>query len=304
MTDSLRGQIAVVTGADSGIGRSAAEMLLRAGASVTMICGNRRTGELALVEMREAVSALGASPGALPSQSLGARVSLELADLSRQDDVRLVAGRIAARLRAIDILVNNAGIYPARRALSADGFELTFATNYLSHFLLTRLLLERLVAGRGRIVNVSSRVHGRGALRRASLEDIARGRVWTGRLQAYADSKLANLLFTVESVRRWRDQGISANALHPGVLPTGIWRNTPRAARLFVRAFPWIMKSADAGGEAVMNLVGDPSGDGVTGRYFNVRVEEAPSPKALDEPLAHELWQRSLMWTGGRADGI
>ena len=105
-------------------------------------------------------------------------------------------------------------------------------------------------------------------------------------------------------MRRWRDQGISANALHPGVLSTGIWKNTPRAACLFVRAFPWIMKPADAGGEAVMNLVGDPSGDGVTGRYFNVRVEEAPSPKALDEPLAHELWERSLVWTEDRMDGV
>ena len=304
MTNSLCGQVAVVTGADSGIGRSAAEMLLRAGASVTMICRDRKTGELAQAEMRDAVSAPGASSGGLPSQSPDHRASLELADLSRQDDVRLVAGRIAVRHPEIDILVNNAGIYPARRALSADGFELTFATNYLSHFLLPRLLLERLEAGRGRIVNVSSREHSRGALRRASLEDIARGRAWRGRLQAYSDSKLANVLFTSESARRWGEQGITANALHPGVLSTGIWRNTPLAVRLLVRPFTWIMKTAEVGGAAVMNLVGDPSGDGVSGRYFNVQVEEAPSPQARDEALAQELWERSLTWTEGRVEGV
>lgn len=295
--EGLRGQVAVVTGADSGIGRSTTEMLLRAGAHVTMICLSRRDGERAQAELRDAAAE--GFPGGVASKPTEPRVALEVANLSRQGDVRLVADRIAARVPAIDILVNSAGIYPARRILSTDGFEETFATNHLGHFLLTRLLLARLEAGRGHIVNVSSRVHRGGALRRATLEDIARGRAWKGELQAYMDSKLANILFTFESVRRWGARGISANALHPGVLWTGIWKTSPLVVRLIVRPFAWAMKKPDVGGAAVMNLVGNPSRDGVSGRYFNGQQEAEPSEPAQDTALAHELWERSVEWTEG-----
>lgn len=304
MNRPLAGQTAVVTGGNSGVGRSATEMLLRAGADVTMVCRSRERGERALAEMRDAGIAGGAAEGAEDpnARETGDAVGrpglvLELADLSRQADVRAAAGRIATRLPAIDILVNNAGISSARRTLSADGYELTFATNHIGHFLLTHLLLERLGTGRGRIVNVSSRGHRRGDLRRADLDDIARGRAWNGPLQAYADSKLANILFTFESVRRWGGRGITANAVHPGVLATDIWNKTPWIARLLIRPFTWFMDRPEVGGGAVMNLVGDPAGDTVTGRYFNMNDEETPSAQARDEALAGKLWERSCEWT-------
>ena len=208
---------------------------------------------------------------------------------------------MAARLPAIDILVNNAGVTRPRCEHSPEGFELTFATNHLGHFLLTRLLLlrDRLEAGRGRIVNVSSRGHRSGDLRRAGLEDIARGRAWQGALQAYADSKLANVLFTAETARRWGDRGITANAMHPGVLATEIWKKTSLAARLLMLPFTWFMAGPDVGGKAVMNLVGGPFRDDVTGRYFHVLRDESPSAQARDEALARELWERSVEWTRG-----
>lgn len=284
---SLKGQVALVTGANSGVGRSAAEMLLDAGAHVTMVCRSRERGERALSELREA------APDGEP------QVDLELANLSRLADVRDLAARRKARFRAIDILVNNAGISHPRCVFSPEGFELTFATNHLGHFLLTRLLRERLQAGRGRIVNVSSRGHQGGDLRRASLEDIARGRAWKGTLQAYADSKLANILFTVETARRWGSRGITANAVHPGVLATEIWKKTSLAGRLLFLPFTWLMAGPEVGGKAVMNLVADPSGDDVTGRYFHVQREETPSAQARDESLARELWERSVEWTEG-----
>lgn len=287
MSDALSGQAAVVTGANSGVGRSATEMLLEAGARVTMVCRSRERGERALAEMR--AGGLGA----------GSRVDLELADLSRQEDVRALATRLNARLPAIDILVNNAGVTRPRCVHSPEGFELTFATNHLGHFLLTRLLRERLEAGRGRIVNVSSRGHRSGDLRRAELEDIARGRAWDGALQAYADSKLANVLFTLETVRRWGARGITANAVHPGVLATEIWKKTSLAPRLLLLPFTWFMSSPDVGGKAVMNLVADPARDDLTGRYFHVLNERNPSEQARAEALARELWERSLEWTRG-----
>ena len=288
---SLRGQVAVVTGANSGVGRSATEMLLRAGVHVTMICRSRDRGEQALAELRELAATSGGAAGLVPT------VGLELADMSRLDDVRTVAARIAARVPAIDILVNNAGVAQARCVESPEGFELTFATNHLGHFLLTHLLLDRLETGRGRIVNVSSRGHRHGDIRRAPLEDIARGRAWKGALQAYGDSKLANILFTAESVRRWGDQGITANAVHPGVLATDIWNKTPRVVRFLIRPFTWFMDKPDVGGAAVMNLVRDSARDDISGRYFSEQNEELPSVQARDEALARELWDHSLEWT-------
>ena len=286
LSSSLKGQVAIVTGANSGVGRSAAEMLLGAGVHVTMVCRSRERGERALAELRA-------------SAAVEPRIELELADLSRQEDVRDLAERLAARLPAIDILVNNAGVTRPQCVHSPEGFELTFATNHLAHFLLTRLLRERLKAGRGRIVNVSSRGHRSGDLRRAGLEDIARGRAWEGALQAYADSKLANVLFTLETVRRWGARGITANAVHPGVLATEIWKKTSLGPRLLLLPFTWFMSSPDVGGKAVMNLVEDPSRDDVKGRYFHVQREESPSEQARDEALARELWERSVEWTRG-----
>ncbi len=292
VSGSLEGRVALVTGANSGVGRSATEMLLAAGARVTMVCRSRARGDRALAEMRD--RGLGREPAVGDAT---VRAVVERADLSRQADVRELAARLVARLPAIDILVNNAGVSQSRCVPSAEGFELTFATNHLGHFLLTRLLRDRLRAGRGRIVNVSSRGHRGGDLRRASLEDIARGRAWKGGLQAYADSKLANVLFTMETTRRWGGRGITANAVHPGVLATDIWRKTPPAVRLLVRPLTWFMASPDVGGEAVMNLVADPTRDHVTGRYFHVLEERLPSAQARDEALARELWERSVEWT-------
>ncbi len=294
---SLRGQVAVVTGANSGVGRSATEMLLRAGVHVTMICRSRDRGERALAELRDTAAAERYPPGGVHGESAGSCVALELADMSRLEDVRTTAERIAARVPAIDILVNNAGVAQARRVESPEGFELTFATNHLGHFLLTHLLLDQLEAGRGRIVNVSSRGHRHGDMRRAPLEDIARGRAWKGALQAYGDSKLANILFTTESVRRWGDRGITANAVHPGVLATDIWNKTPRVVRFLIRPFTWFMDKPDVGGAAVMNLVKDPARDDINGRYFSEQDEELPSVQARDEALARELWDHSLEWT-------
>ena len=310
MSGSLKGQVAIVTGANSGVGRSATEMLLEAGAHVTMVCRSRERGERALAELRASglaneprgggdQPAVGEVTDPAPDGSAEARVDLELADLSRLEDVRELAGRLADRHPAIDILVNNAGVTRPQCVHSPEGFELTFATNHLGHFLLTCLLRDRLEAGRGRIVNVSSRGHQSGDLRRAGLEDIARGRAWEGSLQAYADSKLANVLFTFETARRWGSRGITANAVHPGVLATEIWKKTSLAARLLVLPFTWFMAGPDVGGEAVMNLVADPARDHVTGRYFHVLKEESPSAQARDESLARELWERSVEWTRG-----
>ena len=279
---SLTGRNAVVTGANSGVGRAATELLLAAGANVTLVCRDRGRGERALAEViRDGASAT---------------ASLEVADLASVDAVRTLAVRLAEQLERIDILVNNASVWRNRLELTADGFERTFATNHLGHFVLTNLLLPRLSGG-GQIVNVSSEAHRSGDLRRAELEQIARGKAWrAGGFPAYADAKLANVLFTVESVRRWQEHDLTINALHPGVLATGFWNQNSGAVAAMLRLLKVFLRNPEVGGSAVLSVLETASQRCLTGRYFRVTAECAPQPQAADEALAHTLWESSVVW--------
>ena len=279
----LTGRVAVVTGANSGVGRSATELLLDAGAEVTLACRDRTRGEHALSEIERSRP--------------GAAAALELADLSSADSVRGLASRLNDRLDRIDILVNNAGLALDRLQTTAEGFELTFATCHLGHFLLTNLLLERLRGG-SRIVNVSSTAHRFGDLRRAPLDRIARGQAWKGGFPAYCDAKLANVLFTAESARRWSGHGIAANAVHPGVLATNIWSRNHGAMALLMRAITVFMRRADVGGTAVLELIRRSEPGRVSGRYFQVNAERRPQRQAEDPDLARDLWEFSLSCVG------
>ena len=279
----LTGRTAVVTGANSGVGQSVTDLLLAARAEVTLVCRDRTRGERALAEIERSRP--------------GAAATLELADLSSPDAVRELASGLNDRLARIDILVNNAGLALDRLQTTAEGFERTFATSHLGHFLLTNLLLDRLRGG-GRIVNVSSTAHRFGDLLRAPLEEIACGHAWKGGFPAYCDAKLANVLFTVESARRWQADGVAAAAVHPGVLATGIWNRHHGALGLLMRAFTIFMRNPDVGGNAVMAAIRRSEPGGVTGRYFHVTDERSPQPQAEDRALARDLWERSLSWTG------
>ena len=282
MPHPLTGSTAVVTGANSGVGRSVTELLLAAGAAVTLVCRDPQRGERALAE----VSA--AHPGAT--------ATLEIADLASLDSVRELGRRLRQRLARIDILVNNAAVWRNQLELSGDGFERTLAINHLGHFLLTHLLLERLQGG-AQIVNVSSEAHRSADLRRAPLEEIVRGRAWQGGFQAYADSKLANLLFTVEAARRWEGAGITVNALHPGALATRIWNQNTGAVGLLLRILKLFLRRPGVGGEAVLNLLQRTVEERTSVPYFRVRGESTPAEQGTDRELAAALWEQSATWT-------
>lgn len=276
--------VTVLTGANSGIGLDAAHRLARAGGTLILLCRNEERGAPAAAAVRAA--------------SGNDDVHLEVADLASLAQVRAAGGRIATRWPKITALVNNAGLASLERRMTEDGFELTLQVNHLSHFLLTGVLRGALRAGRARVINVSSGAHRQGRLSQAPLGAILRGEERYAGLQAYADSKLANVLFTFELARREGAHGIVANALHPGMLATGIWDRNPGWAWWATRLLKPFMGRPDAGGDAVAWLVTDPKLAQVTGSYFRGREPSRPSPASLDEALAAELWTRSAEAVG------
>jgi retinol dehydrogenase 12 len=257
----------LVTGATSGIGLEAARMLARRGALVVVGARDAARGQPVVDEIVRS----------------GGRAELFLADLSRLAAVREAATRFAAIHPRLDVLVNNAGVAARKRTLTDEGHELTWATNVLAPFLLTRLLAGPLrAAERPRVVDVGSEAHRSGRLRWDDLE-LSRG---YGPWRAYAQSKLALLLLARERARR--EPGLSVNVVHPGAIATGIWRDLPWIARVLVDR---LLAGAEKGAGPLVRLAADPALDGVSGRYFFRYREAEPSPAGRDDAAAARLWE-------------
>jgi NAD(P)-dependent dehydrogenase (short-subunit alcohol dehydrogenase family) len=280
MSTDLAGKTFIVTGANTGIGKVTARELARAGAHVLLACRSQPKTAAVIDEIRREVPAANVE-----------YISLDLADLS---SVRACAEAILARDIPIHGLINNAGL-AGGRGLTKDGFELTFGTNHLGHYLFTRLLLDRVKqAGSARIVNVASASHYQ-----------AKGIDWdelnkptrsvTG-LREYAQSKLSNVLFTKELARRLEGTGVTTYAVHPGVVATDVWRRMPGPVRWVIKKF---MITPEKGAEASLRCATAPELASQTGRYYDVGgKEKAPNRLADDVELAKTLWTKSAEWTG------
>ena len=284
------GRRVVVMGANSGLGIVVATELARAGAEVVLACRDAGRGEAAV----EAISS------GLP----GAAVEFRQLDLADLGSVSLFAGRLASEARPVDLLINNAGVMAPPRRLSADGFELQFATNHLGHFALTGLLLERLLAApAGRVVSVSSVLHKSG---RIDFDDL-QGDEHYGRWRAYSQSKLANLLFAFELDRRARAAGVrlTSVAAHPGYANTNLQAASGGPiAKLLALANPFFAQSAAAGALPLLcaATTGVEGGsylgpDGPGERRGHPRLVAA-SAAAHDEASAQRLWTVSEQLTG------
>jgi retinol dehydrogenase 12 len=213
----------------------------------------------------------------------GGRAELLPIDLGSFASVREAARRLIADHPTLDVLVNNAGVVLRDRQLSADGHELTWQTNFLGAFLLTRLLLPALGNAPGpRVLNVSSDAHRWARLDWSDLE-LERG---YGAYRAYANSKLALILFTRELARR--EPKIAANALHPGAIATGIWRPAPAFARWVIAI---LLPTAEKGARPVVRLASAPELEGVSGRYFDKLREANPAAAARNDADAARLWE-------------
>jgi retinol dehydrogenase-12 len=270
----LNGRRFLVTGAYSGIGRVTAANLASRGAAVVLAGRSLERCQALAAELRR------------PSD--GDRIEVLALDLADLASVRAAAEQLIARGGRIDGLINNAGVAGAR-GRTCNGFELAFGVNHLGHFLFTRLLEARLrESAPARVVNVSSDAHRRiTGIDFPALREPTRTR--TG-LYEYGVSKLCNILFTREIARRWAGSGITAYALHPGVIATDIWRSVPQPLRWLMTRW---MKTPEAGAATSIRCATDPALANVNGRYFINERERWPSRVAQDDALAERLWDES-----------
>ena len=270
--------VSVITGTTHGIGRVTSRELARAGYTVVMLCRNLAAAQA----VREEI--LGQYPKAA--------VHVVHCDLSSLSSVRSSADTVSRRFEQIDVLINNAGMTSMRHRMSAEGFELTFATNYLGPFLLTALLEPKLSA-RARIVNVASRVHYRGRL---NLDGIRNPRAPYGAQAAYAQSKLANVLHTFALARRLADTQVSCNCLHPGVVATSL---LPRWLRIIKPLLSPQIVNAERGARTTLQLALAQDLGAVSGRYFDENgIAQPAAPLANDVQLQESLWAASARWVG------
>ncbi|MBL8608199.1 MAG: SDR family NAD(P)-dependent oxidoreductase [Myxococcales bacterium] len=282
----MTGKRVVITGPTRGIGRATALALARMGADLALVARDRGRGDELLAKLR--------------AEGKGS-FDLYIADLSSQRDVRRVAAEILAKWDRIDVLVNNAGAIFTARETSVDGVELTIATNHLSYFLLTKLLLPALEAAApgARIVNVASKAHFRGAI---DFGDLGRMRSYDG-LSHYGTSKLMNVLFTRELAKRLEGKGITVNCLHPGVVASSFTQNNKNLLGRVVAigwklASPFLLSEED-GAKTSIHLATAPDVADVTGKYFDECKEARISRAAADDALAAKLWDESERLVAG-----
>ncbi|MEX2222007.1 MAG: SDR family oxidoreductase [Candidatus Rokuibacteriota bacterium] len=265
-----------MTGASSGIGKETAIALAQAGAHVAVVCRTREKGERTVAEIRQ--------------RGPGSAVSLFVADLASLGAVRTLAAEVDDAFPRVDVLVNNAGLTLRERVVTEEGLETTFAVNHLAYFLLTRLLEPKLVASApSRVVNVASDAHRWGTLR---FDDLMGARAYDG-FKAYAQSKLANIVFTYELARRLAGTGVTANCLHPGLVASGFANAGPTTIRVLSRVARPFLRSPAKGAATSIHLASSPELTGVSGRYFVNQRERRSSKASYDEAVAARLWRVS-----------
>ena len=260
----------LVTGATDGLGKRVASALAGQGATLLLHGRNRERLQATMEEVSE--------------QTGSEKLRYYLADFSSLDAVRKLAERILSDEDRLEVLINNAGIIVQERKESEDGYELTFAVNYLSHFLLTRLLLPLLEhSAPSRIVNVASAGQSPLDFSNLMLEQSYDA------MKAYSQSKLAQVMFTFGLAERLADTGVSVNALHPASLMD---------TKMVEETFGYTMSTVEEGAEATVHLAASSELEGVTGRYFDGKREARADGQAYDEEARQTLWELSEQLCG------
>ena len=276
----LQNKIVMVTGATSGIGEITAHNLANMGASLTIVARNEEKAKATQASIQ---------------QQTGNQPDILIADLSVQSQIRQLVADFQEKHDHLDVLVNNAGVFNLSRTESADGFEMTWATNHLNYFLLTNLLLDSLKASdKARIVNVASDAHKGGEIffDDPNLTDDYSS--W----KAYSQSKLANIMFTYELARRLEGTLVTTNSLHPGFVRTGFAKNNGWFSRLIMPIVGLAAISPEKGAETMTYLASASDVDGVTGKYFDKKKAVSSTKISYDEAAQKRLWDISVEMVG------
>ncbi len=279
---SMAGKTCVVTGAAAGIGNQTALGLAKLGATVIAVARDPARGQ-------KAVDALRADSG-------NSDVHLALCDLSSQQSIRDAVAEIKKRHSKIHVLINQAGIYSATRKTTVDGLELMFAVNHLAYFQLTVLLADALSAGAARVINGTGAIEGAGKI---DFEDLQSEKKFGG-FKALAQSKLANLLFTMELARRMHGHGVTSTCFHPGGVKTSFGTGEGGLMGVMMRMSRWFGSSPADAAKIPIHLATSPELAKTTGQYFALLKRATPSKRAQDPELAKQLWEVSEKLTGAR----
>jgi len=278
---NIKNKNILITGATSGIGRSTVLALSSMGASVTFIARNKDKAEILLKELNT------------KSQNKAAYI---LADLSSQKEVKSAAKEYLKMNRPLDILINNAGLINLKRRETIDGFEETFAVNHLAYFSLTNLLIDKLKESESaRIINISSGAHQ--FVKRMNFDDIQSEKNYKP-FKVYSYSKLANILFTRKLSEILKDDNITVNCLHPGVVATGFAsQNDSKFQKFLFKLSKPFMRSSNKGAETSIYLSSSDDVSDVSGKYFyNSKVSKISSG-ASNEEDTERLWRISMELT-------
>lgn len=277
----MKGKIILVTGATNGIGLEASRALAKMGARVVLVGRNPQKTAQVLDDLKKDTN----NPD----------LDMLVGDLSLVAETRRLADEFKARYDRLDVLLNNAGAIFTSRQVTAEGFEMTFALNHLSYFVMTNALLDLLRdSAPARVINVSSSAHR--MVGRLDFDNLQgeKGYGPQSAFSIYSASKLMNIMFTYELARRLEGTGITANALHPGVVRTGFGHNNSRMMSAFMRIFQGVGGiSAKQGADNSVYLASSPEVANVTGKYFEKRKAVASSPASMDKAGWERLWQVS-----------
>jgi retinol dehydrogenase 14 len=276
----LEKKIAIVTGANSGIGYITALEIAKTGAIVVLVCRNQTKGEQAKNQIIE--------------KSKNTSVFLKILDLSSQSEVRKLADEIKQEYPVIDILINNAGVIMPEKQMSVDKIELTWAINHIAYFLLTTLLIDQLKAAESaRIINVASQASWLGNI---NWEDINLAKKYDS-MQAYAQSKLANIMFSNYLAEKLKDTKVTTNAVHPGAVGTNFGANMKGFIGWAFKWFGGLMRTPEKGAETSIWLALSSEIAGVTGQYFADKKPIRAKAIAYQQDALKRLWELSEQMT-------